>query len=408
MIELADIPAQTRERLEEIGAADLVLAAARADASELPRIAAHTREALGKLYSPVRTLLIHSGEAAPEIVQGEAVRTLAMPALREADPLKGIAEAYRAVFSVARNLNARAIVMLVSGVESITPQWIYGLARPILELGFDLVTPCYAHAPGEGLLNAGVIAPFTRALYGRRIQHPLGPDFGFSAKFAERLRNAAGERAHTRSLASIAVDAICEGFEICQAHVGVRRYPPADWANQSSVLAQVLGPLFAEADYHAARWQRIRGSQPVSTFGEAGGGAAVEGDPVDVRRLIDSFQLGFRNLQEVWSVALPPGTLLELSKMAKQPREHFHMPDRIWARIIYDFALGHRLRLINPDHLLRAMTPLYLAWVASFTLDVAAAGESAAAQRVEDLALAFEAAKPYLVSRWRWPDRFNP
>ena len=107
-------------------------------------------------------------------------------------------------------------------------------------------------------------------------------------------------------------------------------------------------------------------------------------------------------------MALPPGTLLELSKMAKQPREHFHMPDRIWARIIYDFALGHRLRLINPDHLLRAMTPLYLAWVASFTLDVAAAGESAAAQRVEDLALAFEAAKPYLVSRWRWPDRFNP
>ena len=38
-----------------------------------------------------------------------------------------------------------------------------------------------------------------------------------------------------------------------------------------------------------------------------------------------------------------------------------------------------------------------------------------AAQLEEDVALvtctvaaAFEADKPYLVSRWRWPDRFNP
>src|SRR5579883_2073137 len=375
MIELADLTAQTRERIEEIGTADLVLATARAGAAELSRIAADTREAIGKLYSPTRTLLIHSGEAIPEIVQSDSVRTLAMPALREADPLKAIADAYRAVFSVARNLNARAIVMLVSDADSITPQWIYGLARPILELDFDLVTPYYAHAPSEGLLNSGVIAPFMRALYGRRIQHPLGPDFGFSAKFVDRLLNEPGERARTRSLASITVDAICEGFEICQANVGVRRYPAADWANQSSVLAQILGPLFVETEYHAARWQRIRGSQPVSTFGEAASGPG-DGEAIDVRRLIDSFQLGHRNLQEIWSAVLPPGTLLELSKMAKQPREHFHMPD--------------------------------LAWVASFCLDAAVADETSAARRGEDLALAFEAAKPYLVSRWRWPDRFSP
>jgi hypothetical protein len=28
--------------------------------------------------------------------------------------------------------------------------------------------------------------------------------------------------------------------------------------------------------------------------------------------------------------------------------------------------------------------------------------------RVERLCRAFEIAKPYLISRWRWPDRFNP
>jgi hypothetical protein len=83
------------------------------------------------------------------------------------------------------------------------------------------------------------------------------------------------------------------------------------------------------------------------------------------------------------------------------------MPDDLWARIVYDFALAHRLRTVNPDHLLGSMTPLYLAWVSSYAREMESGG-SAGEQRIERLALAFEAAKPYFVSRWRWPDRFNP
>jgi len=84
------------------------------------------------------------------------------------------------------------------------------------------------------------------------------------------------------------------------------------------------------------------------------------------------------------------------------------MPDELWARSVYDFALGHRLRTINRDHLLRAMTPLYLGWVVSYALEMQNATVKAAEQRIERLCQAFETAKPYLVSRWRWPDRFNP
>jgi glucosylglycerate synthase len=409
-IELADIPAQTRERIEQIGAADLVLGIPRAGAAQdVQAILADTREALSKLYSPVQTLVIHGGE--PIEAAPGPVRTVAMPMLSHAgngaDPLKIINDAYHAVFTVGQNLRARAVVVLVSDVESITPQWIYGLARPVLELDFDLVTPCYEHAPFEGLVTAGIVTPLTRALYGRRVRHPLGPDFGFSGRLIERLLDAANPRTHPRSIASLAVDAICDGFEICEANVGVRRYPPVDWSNQSSVLARILSPVFLETEFHAAQWQRVRGSQPVPVFGEAGTSRA-RAETIDVRRMIDSFALGYRNLEEIWSAILPPGTLLELSKLAKGPRELFHMPDRTWARILYDFALGHRLRLINPDHLIRAMTPLYLAWVASFALDAAVADAAVVARRLEDLALAFEAAKPYLVSRWRWPDRFHP
>jgi hypothetical protein len=75
---------------------------------------------------------------------------------------------------------------------------------------------------------------------------------------------------------------------------------------------------------------------------------------------------------------------------------------------VFDFALAHRLRTINRDHLLKSMTPLYLAWVASYAHDLETGGATALEQRLERLSLAYESGKPYLVSRWRWPDRFNP
>jgi hypothetical protein len=124
--------------------------------------------------------------------------------------------------------------------------------------------------------------------------------------------------------------------------------------------------------------------------------------------MIESFQLGTRNLQDIWSLVLPPASLLGLRKLAVLSPAQFRMPDELWVRIVYDFALGHRQRAISRDHLLRAMTPLYLGWVASYALELETAEGSTVEQRPERLALAYEAAKPYLVSRWRWPDRFNP
>jgi hypothetical protein len=125
--------------------------------------------------------------------------------------------------------------------------------------------------------------------------------------------------------------------------------------------------------------------------------------------MVESFQLGNRDLQEIWSLVLPPATLFELRKLSRLSLEQFRMPDELWSRIVYDFALAHRLRTINRDHLLKSMTPLYLAWVASYALELSTGGEAAASeQRLERLSIAYESSKPYLLSRWRWPDRFNP
>ena len=130
----------------------------------------------------------------------------------------------------------------------------------------------------------------------------------------------------------------------------------------------------------------------------------------DIQPMLESFRLAYSNLHEIWSLVLPPNSLLGLKKLSLAPAAEFRMPDSLWARIVYDFILAYRLRTINRGHLMGALTPLYLAWVASHLRlgSVMGANRLGPEAHVEALAAAFEADKPYLVSRWRWPDRFNP
>jgi hypothetical protein len=200
-------------------------------------------------------------------------------------------------------------------------------------------------------------------------------------------------------------------MKICQSYLGARVYPSLDWGNLSPFLSQVLAVLFLDVERFAPWWQRARGSQPVPEFGTARA-EDTSTATVDPAALIQGFQAGARSLIETWGTVLPPSTLVELRKLAKQSAERFRMEDTTWARIVYDFALAYRLRAnsrtVNSEQLLRAFTPLYMGWVASYALEVAEASAAAVEQRIEDLCTAFEATKPYFVARWRWPDRFTP
>ena len=318
---------------------------------------------------------------------------------------QSLGESFRAVFDIAQKLGARACAVVASDLSGAAIDWISLLLEPVADGRYDLVAPCYAVHPFEGMINRAIIYPLVRTLYGKRIRNPMGPDFAASSRLMERMASAPKARLHP--VPSMAIEAVTSGMAICQSHLGPRTYPLPDWTNLSSLLAQVLGPLFLDVERYAAHWQRVRGSQPVPEFGQAMSVAAPD-SAIDVSRLIESFQLGARNLQEVWSMILPPSTLVELRKLARNDAGGFRMPDLTWARVVYDFALAHRLRTISRDQMLRALTPIYLGWVASYALELQQEPQQAVEERLEKLCAAYEYTKPYFVSRWRWPDRFNP
>ena len=328
-----------------------------------------------------------------------------------AAPTQTISIACQSLFATTEKMGARACCFIASEMESAAPQWICQLLQPLVESDIDLAAPYYAPRMFQGLLNSGIIYPLTRCLYGKRIHNPFGPDVGVSRRLAQKIlganRNSNGGSNQTHPLSLLAPIAACDNLQICQVHVGERAYPPTDWTNMSSLLAQVLGPIFLEMERNAACWQRTRGSVSVPVQGNWQSHSQETGT-LDLNRMVETFRLGIRDLQEIWGLVLPPATLFELRKLSRSTAEQVNMPDELWARIVYDFALAHRLRTINRDHLLRSMTPLYLAWVVSYARELEAAGAASVEQRIERLSLAYEAAKPYLISRWRWPDRFNP
>jgi glucosylglycerate synthase len=417
MVEIGAAPEEIKQRLEQLGTVDVVIGIVDPKAVQnVGAVAATIRRGLDTLSKPTRAVVVLHREAAGtaaaaflEQLENESLRlvTYSLPALdTSVTAAQTIAATYRVLSNFSSLLTARVCVVIGSSIETLTPQWIQGLAQPVLEDGMDLVTPCYAPRKFEGLLNSGILYPLTRALFGKQLQNPLGPDFGLSARLFDALLQIDQARQRTGAqFVLIGPEAVARGFKVSQAWLGTRMYPSVDWKNVDSVLAEILGPLFTAIEQQAPFWQHIRASEPVPTYGDPLP-LAEESYAVDTQRLLERFRLGARNLQDIWVLVLPPTILLELKKADRLPAEQFRIPDELWVRIVYDFALAHRLRTIARDHLVRAMTPLYLGWLASYARQVEAPG-AAVQKHLESLCTAYENAKPYFVSRWRWPDRFN-
>jgi glucosylglycerate synthase len=308
-------------------------------------------------------------------------------------------------YEIAREHEVRAVLMLGPGSNSLSPLALRTLADAVLIAASDLVVPYYAIPPNTGLINSAILYPLTRALFAARARFPLALDLGLTMRMAERLAKAAGRfNAPNQEDALIwpVDEAVAAGFSVDEIDAGPRAVPqPAD-VDISAILARVTGSLFSDIEAKAAVWQRPR-RPPMMRRPNVS--ASPAGSSEDVAQIVEGFRLAYANLQEIWSLVLPPHSLLFLKRLSVVEAPVFRMPDNLWARIVFDFLIAYRLRTINRGHLMGALIPLYLAWVASH-INVTAS-EMAPERHIEAVAAAFEADKPYLVARWRWPDRFN-
>lgn len=324
----------------------------------------------------------------------------------------GKARALRGILTTAKSLGARTCIVVDAGIDTVTPLWLQWLTTPVLTDGFDLVAPFYRRHPYEGALTKGIVYPMFRALYGVRLRQPAAGEFACSSRLLDRFLE---EELWDRDGSQVGIDlwlassAVSGDFRIGEALLGVRHHHAHadEMVDLGTTVTQVVGALFADLENRVERWQRVRGSVSVQQFGDLAAGAARQSVSIDPDRLIESYRLGYQELRDIWTAVLPPRSILDLRHLMDKPVASFRLDDELWARIIYDFALGYRLRVLAREHILRSLVPLYLAWLASYIIEVRDRGDDEVEQRLERLCAAFEAQKPYLISKWRWPERLR-
>ncbi|NOT21289.1 MAG: glycosyltransferase [Nitrospiraceae bacterium] len=416
---LTPLTAQTEARLQEIGSAEILVGIPSYNNRDtVEHVVRAVSVGLAKYFPEHRAVLVNSdggsSDGTPALVARTAVdfqrlfigdqQSVLHRIVTPYHGIPGKGSAFRTIFEIARRLEVRACAVVDADLRSISPEWVELLLGPILEEGYDYVAPYYLRHKYDGTITNSLAYPLTRALYGQRIRQPIGGEFGFSGALATHYLD---QHVWESEVARFGIDiwmtteAIASGARVCQSFLGAKIHNPKDPASDlSAMLTQVMGALFASMEQHESVWSRQQGSRPVPLFGfsyEVG----VEPIHVNVAQMVSYYRQGLADLEPIWRQILADDTFDHLRNLQGTAVGDCRIPDELWVRVVYDAAATYRKRLMPREHLLKALTPLYLGRTASFVQATQGLTSTEAEEKVEALCQTFERMKPYLFEHWQ-------
>src|ERR1700694_5041327 len=310
--------------------------------------------------------------------------------------------AFRTILAAAELLRAKACVVMSPESANIEPEWLSKLLRPIYRDGFDLVTPTYRRHRFEGLLITNLLYPMTRALYGLRIREAYSPEFGFSGRLGsqflgQNIWNDGTDGAGVEL--RLALSAITGKYRICQSFLGEKLHVERRGADLVPALRQTAGALFSALDAVFPVWSVVAGSEPAPTNG-ADHEVLQEPLRVNRKRLREMFSIGVSELESIFQSILSPPTLAELQRIARLGEEDFYYPAELWVKTVYEFAASYQKSVINRDHIIQALAPLFRGRAYTFLVEHRDTSAHDVENNIESLCLEFERLKPYLLEMW--------
>lgn len=374
---------------------------------------------LVKYFPRARVVLINpdggSQDGTPEIVRNSSIqdfRTMLSPSPlrtihRISTPCGGVdgrGIALRTLLAAADLLRAKACAVVSPDLESITPEWIEGLIRPVYKEEFDLVTPIYHRHKYDGLLVKNIIAPSIRSVYGMKVREPVGGELGFSGRLAchyleQDVWHEEFVRTHTEIW--MTTRAIADGFKLCQSFLGPKIHAQeSSGQNLVTAIQDVLGTLFRCMENQESYWLgRTEAPQATPVFGfEYSSG--LEPRRLNRKKMLQMFQNGVNQLLPILESILSTETLGEIRGLSLHDEKHFRFPDELWVKTIYEFAASYHHSVINREHLLQALTPIYRGRIYSVLLQEQRADAEQIEKRLEDLCQVYEKLRPQLVEKW--------
>jgi len=312
--------------------------------------------------------------------------------------------ALRTILSSSDLLRAKACAVVSPATSSTSPEWVANLLRPAFRDSFDFVAPLYSRHKFQGLLARNLLYPMTRALFGRRIRELYSDEWAFSSRLGTFCLNEDmwhEEPVRSRPEAWMGISALTSDFRCCQVYLG-EKPPPPDGAGPDlvEVLRQTVGSLFWLLETNQQAWMERKGSEAVPTFGPE---HAVTAEPMELNRarMFELFQTGVKELEPILESILSAETLAGLQSIAGLVQNTFRFGSELWVAMLYEFAASYHHSVINRDHLVQALVPLYRGKIYSFIAEYADASAADMEAESENLCLEFEQQKPYLTEKWK-------
>jgi glucosylglycerate synthase len=413
------LPDEFLRQLINVGEVDILIGVpTHNNATTIQQVTRAIQAGILKCFPRDRAVIINadggSGDGTPQMVTGvsiddvwSATKVYALRTLHAITTEYGTSpepgRALRTILAAADLLQAKVCVIISADESTIEPDWLQSLVKPIYRDNFDLALPIYQWQRFEGVLMRNVLYPMVRSIYGCRVREPFATDFAISSRLAaDFLNRDLWEQDWVRvgPEISLAIAAITGSYRVCQAFLGIRAHSERSATDLVLALRRTVGALFASLDPNFPLWSKISTSQSVPTT-DGHVEIAPEGLNINRERLRDMFAHGVSELDPVFQYILSSQTLAELHKIAALNVDEFRYPPELWARTIFEFAAGFHQSVINRDHIIQALGPLFRGRALSFLLEISDASEEQIEKNVESLCGEFERQKPYLLEAWK-------
>jgi hypothetical protein len=316
-------------------------------------------------------------------------------------PSQGLA--LRSIVAAADLLRARACAVVSPATTSLTPGWIANLLRPVYREGLDFVAPLYVRSRFQGLLARDLLYPMSRAVFGQRIRELYSDEWGFSGRLASQCLEQdvwKEEAVRTRPEAWMGIVAGGAGMKCGQYFLGPKTVSPsATGPDIVDAIRQTVGNFFWCMETNQNYWMGRSNAPSIATFGPDHE-LSADGIPPSQDKMFDLFRSGVNELQPIVASILTADTHAQIKAIALSDRTKFRFAGELWVKTLYEFAGSYHRSVLNRDHLVQALVPLYRGWVYSFLLEHANSSPDAMEAQSEILCQEFERQKPYLIERW--------
>jgi glycosyltransferase involved in cell wall biosynthesis len=387
----------TSKRIEEIGTADILVGIpCYNNETTISHVIQMVTHGLAKHYADKRSVILIADGGSTDDTREAAKEFQIKPWQEKIVSIyrgqAGKGTALRSVFEAAESLKVNVCAMVDSDLRSITADWVKYLIDPILEKGYQYVSPVYVRHKYDGTITNNIVYNLTRVLYGKRIRQPIGGDFAISRDVAKFYIE---QDVWDTDVARFGIDiwmttsAVTHGFNICQSNLGVKIHDVKDPGQHlGPMFRQVLSALFSLMERYESVWKKVEGT--------------LEPEPVNVNLdlMVEHFKTGYQQFSSLWKGIFCDECFAEIQKASETDTARFHIPTETWVKMLYELAAAYHLWTANRTKLLDLMTPLYFARVASFVRQSWDMSSTEAEALVEEQAIKFEEQKDYLIKVW--------